>query len=144
MDRAGALKQPVRQRRFAVIDMRDDAEVARKLNRHESATMRVPLRAVNRYARSFGSPVGRSVVKPDLSYPTHSIKIGSMPKLPFSDATDLETMTAPADFAGASPFRPQRQETDRLRKAILIGLAIVLLIFLGSMIAVLMMHPPSL
>jgi hypothetical protein len=31
---ACALKQPIRQRRFAVIDMRDDAEVARKLNCH--------------------------------------------------------------------------------------------------------------
>ena len=35
MDRARALKQPVRQCRFAVIDVRDDAEVARELNRHE-------------------------------------------------------------------------------------------------------------
>ena len=36
MDRAGALEQSVRQRRFAVIDVRDDAEVARKLNSHGS------------------------------------------------------------------------------------------------------------
>jgi len=36
VDRAGALEQPVRQRRFAVIDVRDDAEVARKLNSHGS------------------------------------------------------------------------------------------------------------
>ena len=48
LDRAGALKQPVRQGRFAVIDMRDDAEVARELNRHESATMRVRRYRVNR------------------------------------------------------------------------------------------------
>jgi hypothetical protein len=38
-----------------VIDMRDDAEVARELNPHESATMRVRLRWVNRYARPFDS-----------------------------------------------------------------------------------------
>jgi len=36
MDRASALEQPVRQRRFAVIDVRDNAEVARKLDSHGS------------------------------------------------------------------------------------------------------------
>ncbi len=36
MDRAGPLEQSVRQRRFAVIDVRDDAEVARKLNSNGS------------------------------------------------------------------------------------------------------------
>jgi hypothetical protein len=36
VDRAGALEQSVRQRRFAVIDVRDNAEVARKLNSHGS------------------------------------------------------------------------------------------------------------
>jgi hypothetical protein len=36
VDRAGALEQSVRQRRFAVINVRDDAEVARKLNSHGS------------------------------------------------------------------------------------------------------------
>ena len=67
-----------------------------------------------------------------------------MPKLPFSDTTDAETGTAPADFASASQFRPQRQESDQFGKAMFIGLAIVLLVFLGSMIAVLMMHAPKL
>src|SRR5437899_6196748 len=41
MDRARALKQPIRQRRFAVIDVRDDEEVTRELNCYKSATMRV-------------------------------------------------------------------------------------------------------
>src|SRR5439155_26369963 len=36
LDRARAFKQTVRQRRFAVINVRDDAEVARKLNSHGS------------------------------------------------------------------------------------------------------------
>jgi len=61
LDGARALKQPVRQRRFAVIDMRDDAEVARELNCHESGTMRARLRRVNCYARPFASPVRRSL-----------------------------------------------------------------------------------
>src|SRR6266567_5007799 len=55
LDRARALKQPVRQRRFAVIDMRNDAEVARELDCHESGTMRARLRWVNCYARTFPS-----------------------------------------------------------------------------------------
>jgi hypothetical protein len=67
-----------------------------------------------------------------------------MPKLPFSDSTEAETSEAPVDFANASPFRPQRQENDPIRKAMFIGLAIVLLVFLGSMIAVLLMHAPRL
>jgi len=50
----------------------------------------------------------------------------------------------PADFANVSPFRRQREESDPVRNGIFIGLAIVLLVFLGSMIAVLMMHAPSL
>ncbi len=48
------------------------------------------------------------------------------------------------NFANASPFRRQMQQNDPVRNGILIGLAIVLLVFLGSMIAVLMMHAPAL
>jgi hypothetical protein len=51
---------------------------------------------------------------------------------------------APAHFANASPFRRQREESDPVRNGIFIGLGIVLLVFLGSMIAVLMMHAPAL
>jgi len=67
-----------------------------------------------------------------------------MPKLPFSDTTEVETSQASVDFPNASLFRPQRQENDPVRKAMFIGLAIVLFVFLGSMIAVLLMHAPKL
>jgi len=67
-----------------------------------------------------------------------------MPKFIFRKARLVEPSTAPADFATASPFRRQTQQNDPVRNGILIGLAIVLLVFLGSMIAVLMMHAPSL
>jgi len=60
-----------------------------------------------------------------------------MPKFIFRKARSVEPSTAPADFANASPFRHQTQQ-------VFIGLAIVLLVFLGSMVAVLMMHAPSL
>jgi len=47
-------------------------------------------------------------------------------------------------FTSGSPFRRQEQQNDPVRTGIFIGLGIVLLVFLGSMIAVLMMHAPAL
>ena len=47
MDRASALQQPVRQRRLAVVDVRDDAEITRKLSSHGVGTMRARPRPVN-------------------------------------------------------------------------------------------------
>ena len=67
-----------------------------------------------------------------------------MPKLPFSDTTDIETSEAPIDFTNTASFRPHGQESDQFGKAMFIGLGIVLVVFLGSMIAVLMMHAPKL
>ena len=52
--------------------------------------------------------------------------------------------TALSHFAGASAFRRQEQQNDPMRTAIVIGLGIALLVFFGSMIAVLMMHAPRL
>jgi hypothetical protein len=47
-------------------------------------------------------------------------------------------------LTSASFFRRQQQQNDPMRTGILIGLGIVLLVFLGSIIAVLMMHAPAL
>jgi pSer/pThr/pTyr-binding forkhead associated (FHA) protein len=47
-------------------------------------------------------------------------------------------------LTSASPFRRPEQHSDPIRTGIFIGLTLVLLVFLGSMIAVLMMHAPSL
>ncbi len=55
-----------------------------------------------------------------------------------------EPVAARADLADASPFRRQKEQSDPVRNGIFIGLAIVLLVFFGSMIAVLMMHAPPL
>ena len=68
----------------------------------------------------------------------------SMPKLPVSDAANADLNGAPCEFSNASGFRHQREEADPVRNGIFIGLAIVLFVFLGSMIAVLMMHAPAL
>lgn len=51
---------------------------------------------------------------------------------------------ASSDLSHASPFRRLVENEDPVRNGILIGLAIALLVFLMSMIAVLMMHAPSL
>jgi predicted component of type VI protein secretion system len=55
-----------------------------------------------------------------------------------------ELTAVPVDFANASPFPHRKEEKDPVRTAIHIGLAIVLLVFLGSMVAVLIMHAPAL
>jgi pSer/pThr/pTyr-binding forkhead associated (FHA) protein len=50
----------------------------------------------------------------------------------------------PPDFSSAPPFRRPEQPQDPVGTGIMVGLGIVLLVFLGSMIAVLMMHAPGL
>ena len=51
---------------------------------------------------------------------------------------------APSPFTGACGFRRREPQNDPVRSGIFVGLAIVLLVFFGSMIAVLMMHAPTL
>jgi pSer/pThr/pTyr-binding forkhead associated (FHA) protein len=58
------------------------------------------------------------------------------------EAKPAETSVRPGDFANASPFPRRKDEKDPMRMAILAVVAIALLAFLGSMIAVLLMHAP--
>ena len=51
---------------------------------------------------------------------------------------------ASGGFSHASPFQRLAEKVDPVNNGIFIGLAIVLFVFLISMIAVLMMHAPSL
>jgi pSer/pThr/pTyr-binding forkhead associated (FHA) protein len=67
-----------------------------------------------------------------------------LPQLEEIKATPAALSTAPPDFTNISPFIRRTEQSDPVRNGIFIGLAIVLLLFLGSMIAVLMMHGPSL
>ena len=67
-----------------------------------------------------------------------------LPQVEEIKAMPAELSAAPVDFTNASPFPRQKQQGDSVRNGIFIGLAIVLLVFLGSMIAVLMMHAPAL
>lgn len=67
-----------------------------------------------------------------------------MPKVPISEAANADSNGASAGSSNVSQVRDQGEEVDQVRNGIFIGLAIVLLVFLGSMIAVLMMHAPAL
>ena len=67
-----------------------------------------------------------------------------LPKLEEIKAQFGEGSAELPHLTGASPFRRQQQENDPVRTGILIGLGVVLLVFLGSMVAVLMMHAPPL
>ena len=67
-----------------------------------------------------------------------------LPQLEEIRARPAELSALPGDFANASPFARQKGQKDSFRNAVFVGLGIVLLVFLGSMIAVLMMHAPVL
>jgi hypothetical protein len=72
------------------------------------------------------------------------LDLGEMLKGLFTKGQTVEPVAAPANFANASPFRRQKEQNDPIRNGIFIGLGIVLLMFFGSMIAVLLMHAPPL
>ena len=67
-----------------------------------------------------------------------------LPRLESIEAEPAELSATPVDFANVSPFSRQKAGEDPTHTAIVAASAIVLLIFLGSMIAVLMMHAPPL
>src|SRR5213596_319084 len=76
-----------------------------------------------------------------------SSEVGGSKTLPKPDEIKAHFAEAGAELPhliSASPFHHQQQQKDPMRTGILIGLGFVLLIFLGSIIAVLMMHAPSL
>jgi pSer/pThr/pTyr-binding forkhead associated (FHA) protein len=59
-------------------------------------------------------------------------------------AKAAETSAAPVDFENASPFPRRSQDRDPARIAILAAAGVAILAFLGSMVAVLTMHAPTL
>src|SRR5213079_3286110 len=76
-----------------------------------------------------------------------SSEVGGSKPLPKPEEIKAHFAEAGAELPhliSASPFHHQQQQKDPMRTGILIGLGFVLLIFLGSIIAVLMMHAPSL
>lgn len=67
-----------------------------------------------------------------------------LPRVPEIEAKPAEASSAPVDFANASPFPRRSKQSDPVRTAFLAAAAVALLAFLGSMIAVLMMHATTL
>jgi pSer/pThr/pTyr-binding forkhead associated (FHA) protein len=67
-----------------------------------------------------------------------------LPKPEEIKAQFAEAGTELPHLSSASAFRRQQEQNDPVRTGIMIGLGVVLLVFLGSIIAVLMMHAPAL
>jgi pSer/pThr/pTyr-binding forkhead associated (FHA) protein len=65
-----------------------------------------------------------------------------LPQLGKLEAKPAQSSAAPVDFINASPSRRRNQKDDPIRTVILAAAAGALLVFLGSMIAVLMMRAP--
>lgn len=66
-----------------------------------------------------------------------------LPALKQIEAKPAETSAAPADFANTSPFPRRSKDRDRVRSGIVALAAVAILIFAGSMIAVLTIRPPN-
>lgn len=67
-----------------------------------------------------------------------------VPQLEELEAKPAESSVAPVDFTNASPFPRRKQKNDPIRAVILAAAAGALLVFLGSIIALLMMRAPVL
>jgi pSer/pThr/pTyr-binding forkhead associated (FHA) protein len=67
-----------------------------------------------------------------------------LPALTQIEAKPAEMSAAPVDFTNASPFPRRGRDLDRVRTSVLGLAALATLAFVGSMIAVLAMHGPSL
>src|SRR5215831_1433767 len=103
--------------------------------RVNSMPMKAPLSEYG-CGRSIGMPRG-------LSQPTHSVKVGGMTKPEQTTGQFSTDIAASPQLTGAPQFRRQETQNDPVRTAMMIGLGIALLVFLGSMIAVLTMHAPA-
>jgi pSer/pThr/pTyr-binding forkhead associated (FHA) protein len=70
---------------------------------------------------------------------------GSAQPLPVQaavQASPAEISARPADFANASPFARRKMQRDPVRTAIFGAVAVAILAFVGSMVALLQMQPP--
>ena len=66
-----------------------------------------------------------------------------LPVLEEIEAKPAASSAAPIDFANASPFREKGKDRDPTRTAVLAAAGVAFLTFLGSMIALLLMHTPA-
>lgn len=57
-------------------------------------------------------------------------------------ATPAESSATPVNFENASPFPHRKEQKDTVRDALFAAAGVALLAFIGSMIAVILMHAP--
>ncbi len=65
-----------------------------------------------------------------------------LPVTEFTEIKPAELSARPVDFINASPFPNRAKDVDPTRKAVIAAVVVALLAFLGSMVAVLLMHAP--
>lgn len=68
----------------------------------------------------------------------------ALPVTEFTEIKPAELSARPVDFINASPFPNRSKEVDQTRTAIIVAVVVALLAFLGSMVAVMLMHAPGL
>ena len=66
-----------------------------------------------------------------------------LPVLPEVDAQPAEVSARPADFTNASPFAKRTTESDPVRLALFAAAGVAILAFIGSMIALMQIQPPT-
>lgn len=66
-----------------------------------------------------------------------------LPRLEEVGALPAESSARPADFANASPFQSRKTKKDPVRTAVFAAAALAVLALLVSMIALVLMKPPS-
>lgn len=66
-----------------------------------------------------------------------------LPRLEEADSRAAELSARPADFANASPFPSRKKAKDPARAAILATVAVAVVAFLASMVALFLMQPPA-
>jgi pSer/pThr/pTyr-binding forkhead associated (FHA) protein len=66
-----------------------------------------------------------------------------LPRFEEPETRPAESSARPADFANASPFQSRKVKKDPARTAVFAAAALAFLAFLGSLIALVLMKPPS-
>jgi pSer/pThr/pTyr-binding forkhead associated (FHA) protein len=66
-----------------------------------------------------------------------------LPRLEEAEARPAELSARPADFANASPFQSRKTKKDPARTAVYAAAAVAFAAFLASLIALLLMKPPT-
>jgi len=134
LNRAGAFKQPIGQGRLAMIDVRDNAKVARSLDSHEES----------HYAGAFrAGQFVAALPKQVFGLPSTGARCDCYLFNEMFRPKGNELSEPPQNLDRLS-FRPRSKKRDPVRTALFIAAAIAFLTLLAGMIAVLTITPPTL